>query len=84
MTVANRREVSGTTTGTDRCYRQTHTIEHFVSLRKSCRHHGLRFGCFSLANEILTPWQHSDQDKTEQYELSQFILLHVHNCAMLK
>lgn len=38
---------------------------------------GSRFGGFSLANEILTSWQHSDQGETEQYELSQFKLRHV-------
>lgn len=56
----------------------------FVSLQKDRGYRGLRFGGFSPANEILTPWQSSDQDKTEQYELSALILLHVCNCSLWK
>lgn len=56
----------------------------FVSLQRDCGYHGLRFGGFSPANEILTPWQSSDRDKTEQYELSALILLHVCNCSLWK
>lgn len=56
----------------------------FVSLQQDRGYRGLRFGGFSPANEILTPWQSSDQDKTEQYELSALILLHVCNCSLWK
>lgn len=56
----------------------------FVSLQQDCGYHGLRFGGFSPVNEILTPWQSSDRDKTEQYELSLLILLHVCNCSLWK
>lgn len=77
MTVAKRREVSGTTIGTDRRYRQTHTIEHFVSLRKSCRHRGLRFGGFSVANETLTPFG-STVIRTKQSSMN----CHSSHCSM--
>lgn len=56
----------------------------FVSMWRDCGYRGLRFGGFSPANEILTPWQSGDQDKTQQYELSALILLHVCNCSLWK
>lgn len=77
-TVANSRDVFGTNTGTDKYCRQTHTAERSVSLRKCCRHHGLRFGGFSLKGvQYEAEWNSMNS-------LSHFILLHVHNYTMFK
>lgn len=84
MCAANRRQCSGTCTA---YWQMLQTDTHhwtFVSLQQDCGYHGLRFGGFSPANEILTPWQSSDRDKTEQYELSALILLRVCNCSLWK